>query len=395
MGFIEKLINITGVKKSSKKDFLEEEASINVSGEMYWMQLAIYTAVSIVANAFTKAEIKVYKKGKQVKNEDYYSLNVKANPNQSASQFWQKVVTKALTCDKGALVIIVKGCLYCADEFNIREKRPFKGNLYDGIVIDDFQLDAVYNSHEVMLFKLDNSAAMSLIGQVNQSYSKIIADSLQAYTDSNIKRYKLKIDGIQAGDEEFNEEFKRYLEKPLRDYVDGKKKIYVEYTGRTLEQMKNEGSSANKSVEDFTKSVESFFKLVGKVFKIPESLMLGNITNVKDIVNQTLTFAVDPFAEMVTDVLTGAYGFGEFSQGNFYRVDTTSVNHIDLIDMAANVSQLVGSSVASINETREAVGLDEINADWARKHYQTKNFSPVENNTQMGGEDNGNDIGTN
>lgn len=387
MSLIESIIKLTrkGAVVSTNSDVSEDTGEINIPSNLYYMKLAIFTATSIIANAFIKSTIKVYKDKKPVKDKDYYVLNIKANINQSASQFWHKVVTKALTNPNGALVIINNGYMYCADTFQIEKYQPFLGNIYSGISIDGLQLNRKYNANEVMIFKLEDQAPYSLINNVNEQFSKIINEAMQAYGDTNITKYKLKVDGLQAGDEKFAQEFENVLKKPLQEYLNGSKKLYVEYDGRTLEQMKSE--KAAKSVDDYTKSIESYFKLVGKTYKIPESLMLGNITNVKDIVNQTLTFAVDPFAEMVSDVLTGAYGFDNWSRGNYYRVDTSSVNHIDLIDMASNISNLVGSSVTSVNEIRDVVHLDYINAEWANKHYLTKNFVSVTENQEMGGND--------
>lgn len=376
MGFFESIMNITKKSREARKNFLDESVEISVPDNIYWMRLAIYTATTIIANAFVRAKIIVYKDNKRVKDGDYYSLNVKANPNESASQFWHKVVTKSLTEEKGALVFESKGNLYCADDFNIREQRPFRGNLYDGIVVDGLQLNKVFMAKDVMIFKLDNRAASTVIKGVNEEYGKIISQAIQAYGDANIKKYKLKIDGIQAGDEEFAEEFENFLKQPLQQYINNEKKLYIEYDGRKLEQMKSEGNNT-KDVTDFIQTVESYFKLVGKAYKIPESLMMGNITNVKDIVNQTLTFAVDPYAEMVADVLTGAYGFESFSRGNYFKVDTTSVNHIDLINMGSDISQIVGSSVTSVNEIREITNLDQIDEPWANEHVRTKNFESV------------------
>lgn len=378
MGFVESIINLTRKGREERKNFLDESVEIAIPSNIYWMRLAIYTATTIIANAFIKAKIIVYKNNKRVKDEDYYSLNIKANPNESSSQFWHKVVTKSLTEEKGALVFNSRGNLYCADEFNIQEQRPFKGNIYDGIVVDGLQLNKIFKADEVLIFKLDNRAASTMINGINEEYGKIISQAIQAYGDANIKKYKLKIDGIQAGDEEFTEEFENFLRKPLQQYINNEKKLYIEYDGRSLEQMKSEGNNT-KDVKDFIQTVESYFKLVGKAYKIPESLMMGNITNVKDIVNQTLTFAVDPYAEMVADVLTGAYGFDNFAKGNYFKVDTTSVNHIDLINMGAEVSQLVGSSVASVNEIREITNLDYINEQWANEHVRTKNFESTKN----------------
>lgn len=69
---------------------------IDIPTEIYVKELAIYTATSLIANAISQSEIKVYKSGKSVQDEDYYSLNIKPNKNESASQFWHKVVEKLL-----------------------------------------------------------------------------------------------------------------------------------------------------------------------------------------------------------------------------------------------------------------------------------------------------------
>ena len=47
---------------------------IDIPTEIYVKELAIYTATSLIANAISQSEIKVYKSGKSVQDEDYYSL---------------------------------------------------------------------------------------------------------------------------------------------------------------------------------------------------------------------------------------------------------------------------------------------------------------------------------
>lgn len=44
---------------------------IDIPTEIYVKELAIYTATSLIANAISQSEIKVYKSGKSVQDEDY------------------------------------------------------------------------------------------------------------------------------------------------------------------------------------------------------------------------------------------------------------------------------------------------------------------------------------
>lgn len=361
-----------------------EEITIDIPSEIYVKELAIYAAISLVANAVSQSEIKVYENNVSVKNEDYYSLNIKPNPNESASQFWHKVTEKALRDERGALCFISGRKLYCADEFYLEQKRPFLGNIYTGIVVDDFQMSRKFGANEVFLFKLENIQAKQLIDGMYRSLGSCIDTAMSAYKDTNAAKYILKVDGVQAGDKQFQEEWENILKESLSKYMNGEAKLYVQYTGRELQKMKQEGSQ--KSSDDTVKLIEEIFKITGKAFKIPESLMLGNITNMNDVVKSFLTFAVDPFTDMIGQVLTGQYGYDNWALGNYYKVDTSGVNHVDIFDMAEAIDKLISSSFASIDEVREKAGLDKLNEEWSSKHLLTKNYEFIEKGSIIGGE---------
>lgn len=385
MGWIEKLkAAFPGTKLIQQGGSALDEIIIDIPSEIYIKELAIYSAISLIANAISQSEIKVYENNVSVKNEDYYSLNVKPNPNESASQFWHKVTEKALRSEKGALCFINGRNLYCADEFYLEQKRPFLGNIYNGIVIDDFQMNRKFNASEVFLFKLENIQAKQLIDGMYKSLGSCIDTAMSAYKDTNSTKYILKVDGVQAGDQHFQEEWENILKESLSKYMNGDAKLYVQYTGRELQKMKQEGSQ--KSSDDTVKLIEEIFKITGKAFKIPESLMLGNITNMNDVVKSFLTFAVDPFADMIGQVLTGQYGYDNWILGNYYKVDTSGVNHVDIFDMADKIDKLISSSFASIDEVREKAGLDILNEEWSSKHLLTKNYEFIEENSIIGGE---------
>ncbi len=384
MGFVDVLKSVFPVKTGGigTDDIVE----INVPKSFYVKELAVYAATSLIANAISQSEIKVYKNGELARNEDYFSLNIKANPNQSASEFWHKVVEKALRAGegKGALCFVQHGNIYCADDYTIEMKRPFLGNIYSGVVVDDFQMNRKFTADQVFIFKLENQEARRMIEGWHREYGEIVAKAMEEYKDSNTTRYKLKIKGVQAGDKRFKEEFEKILKEPIQRFTNGDTKVYVEYEGRELEEMKHE--TTTKSGDDVLKLVEETFKIVGKVYKVPESLMLGNITNMNDIVKAFLTFAVDPYADMIGKVLTGQYyGYMEWEKGYYFKVDTSTVNHIDMFDMADSIDKLISSSFACVDEVRERAGLDRVNEEWSSKHLLTKNYEFMEKMLKEGG----------
>lgn len=385
MGWLDKLMAaFPGSRRLEQGKSGLDEIVIDIPSEIYIKELAVYSAISLIANAISQSEIKVYVNNRSVRDEDYYSLNVKPNPNESASQFWHKVTEKAFRCEKGALCFIKGRKLYCADDFYLEQKRPFEGNIYSGITIDDFQINRKFRADEVFLFKLENIQAKQLIDGVHKSLGSCIDAAMSAYKDTNATKYILNVAGVQAGDDKFKEEWENILKENLSKYMNNEAKLYVQYSGRELQKMKQEGSQ--KSSDDIVKLIEETFKITGKAFKIPESLMLGNITNMNDVVKSFLTFAVDPWANTIGQVLTGQYGFDNWACGNYFKVDTSEVNHVDIFDMADKVDKLISSAFASVDEVREKAGLDRLGEEWSSKHLLTKNYEFIEENSIVGGE---------
>lgn len=115
MGLINKLTNFIEKKISTAR---VDSVSAETSTKLAFKALAIQIAVSYIANAISKCEIKFYKNGKKdTQSYQYYLWNVKPNNNQSGSEFINKLVTKMLTNPDGALVIQNNGKIYVADSY--------------------------------------------------------------------------------------------------------------------------------------------------------------------------------------------------------------------------------------------------------------------------------------
>ena len=68
---------------------------------------------------------------------------------------------------------------------------------------------------------------------------------------------------------------------------------YVEYEG---EELVEESNKTGKTPDDVIKLRKDIFDIVGQALKIPQSLMTGSVTSIKDVCDIFLTFAVDPLS---------------------------------------------------------------------------------------------------
>ncbi len=350
-----------------------ETIVIDIPPGIYYKELALYTAYSYLANAISVCEMRVYNNNEPVKDKDYYILNVAPNKNENSNQFWHKVVRRMIRNPEGALVVEIRGELHCADTFQIREERPILGNLYDGVVLGgNLQLKKVFRAEEVYLFRMEDENVKQMIDGLYTDYGRLMEAAARAFRDTNGRKFKFKVDAVKAGDEEFNREFEEVTAKNIKAYMENEYATYVEYDGEVLEEQSQNKTA--KSSEDIIKLRKDMFEIVGQAFKIPNAMMDGTMTNVKDMTDIFLTFGVDPLADTITCVLNKRATYEEFAKGNYYKCYTGRVKHRDLFDSAPNADKLKASSVLNTDEIREELNLMPIGADWSKEYYITKNY---------------------
>lgn len=385
MNLIDFIKSIVNAKKYGSAKTISAEGLENVD---YFKELALYTAISYIANAISKCEIKTYVKGEEVKEKAYYIFNYSPNPNQNASEFWHKVVEK-MFYEGEALVIAIKEKIYCADSYGI-ENLPIIGNVYTGITIDGFQLNSRYRADEVYIFKLDNKEVKKIIDGINISYSRIMSYAIDNYRKSNSTKYKLKLGYLKAGNEEFNKEYEEMIEEQLRSFINSTDSVYTEYEGDSLEDISPKTNV--KDSTDISNIRKEIFETTFQALNIPQSLMHGNITNMNDVVKAFITFGVDPVAEMITKELTRKQGndyqqsYNFWKNGDYCKVDTSTINHIDIFDVADKVDKLISSGVNCIDELRKNIGYPELNTEFSKTHFITKNYDTIENRLKGGDE---------
>jgi len=108
-------------------------------------------------------------------------------------------------------------------------------------------------------------------------------------------------------------------------------------------------------------------------------MMYGNITNINDMINMFLTFTIDPLADMIGEEITRKmYPFSDWKAGNYVKVDTSCISHVDILDVADKVDKAVSSGVVCVDEMRKRLDMEELGTEFGKTHFVTKNYSTSE-----------------
>ena len=368
-------MDFLGNAKNDKGEIIESVIEEKVQ-EIYYKELAIQTAITLIANAIAKCEIKVYEKNREVKNKTYYTLNVSPNKNENSSQLWHKAIEK-MVYDNESIIVEVGDGLYCADSYSV-EEYPIIGNLYKGVAIGNLQLNKTFKSEGVFRLQLNNAHIKKLIDGLYEQYGQLMSYAAKNYKKSNGTKYKLVLDQVKASDEKFQETYREVVQKQLKDFVENENAVYLQYKGYDLQDV---SPTTNKDSSDFRNLRKEMFEIVAQAFQIPVSLMLGNITNMNEIVKIFLTFCIDPIADMISEEITRKISgdYDNWIKGNYVKVDTSTINHIDILDVAEKADKLIASGTCCIDEVREIIGFDKLGTEFSQKHFITKNYDTVEN----------------
>ncbi len=343
--------------------------------QLAFKELAMFIGISYIANAISKCEFKVYEGGEEVRNKLYYMLNVSPNPNQNSSQFINKFIERYYY-DGSSLVVPHKNHIYCADSFDVDDSNPLVENTFYNVTFGNQQPKKKYRANEVFFIKLDNIRAKTFVDAMYTDYGQIIGQALATFKRTNGTKYKLLLEQYRAGDPAFEKAYKDVIQKQLKTFVENDNAVYPQFKGTDLTEFSSKNPTSTSDIIAMRKEI---FEVAAQALKIPLPMMYGNITNMNEIVKVFLSFCIDPLADMIGEEFTRQYfSFDEWKNGCCVKVDTSCINHIDILEVGDKVDKAISSGTASIDEMRERLGMPELGTEFSQAHWMTKNYALAE-----------------
>ena len=339
---------------------------------------AIHSAISLIANAISKCEFKTYLKGVEVKQDEYYLWNIEPNKNENSSQFKQEFISKLLFNNE-ALILPIGNQLIIADSF-YQEEFAINENIFSSIVKGTMSFNKTYNMSEVMYFKLGNKDIRKLLSRLMVGYNNLVNMSMNKYNKSGGRKGILDIDSIASGNKNFQQKFDDLMNVRFKKYFDAENAVLPLEKGYKYEEQAGEtGKKSISEISDINSITKEIFARVAQAFKITVPLLLGDIADVSNLTDNFLTFCIDPICRgLDEEIIRKRYGKAAFIAKNYLKIDTTCIKHLDLFSISIAFDKLIASGGYSIDELRLKLGDVELNTDYSKKHWITKNYQDIE-----------------
>lgn len=343
---------------------------------VYIRELAFWTCVNKIANALSKCEFRTYYGGKEIKKAEYYLWNVEPNRNQNASAFLTKLIGK-LYLNNEALVIESAGQLYVADDYQKTVYAVYDYQ-FSGVTVDNFTFDKTFYQNEVLFFQLNSVDMRQLVNLLHSSYNELLQYAVNAYRKSRGSRGILDIDAQAQHEDDFSETLQELMTNYFKKFFESENAVLPLYDGYKYTELQSKTYSS-ESTRDIKALADDIFDFTARAFSFPPSLAKGDVQDTGKATDELLTFCIDPLAKLLEkEINRKRNGLSGFLDGNYLRIDTTTVKHIDIFDIAAPVDKLISSGVFTINDIRHLIGEPEIAEEWANAHFITKNYSTIQ-----------------
>lgn len=371
-----------------KEKFFSGSASLgtaNIDMSEYWelaasvytRELAFESAVNLIANSVAKCEFKIYRKNQLFKDDEYYLWNVEPNKNQNSSEFLKKLINKLYRDNECLVVSTDLGELLIADSY---EKTDYAlvNDLFTNVTVKDYTFKRSFRMNEVLFFRLNNNDLRSLLNGLHADYGKLYEYSKKAFQKSRGQKGVLNISARAQGDANFEENLRKMMQDRFKPYFDADSAVLPLTEGYSYSEQDRKTYNAD-STRDIRAQVDDMFSFTARAFGIPPVLLLGEVINPTMATNQLLTFCIDPLTDLLMEEINRKrFGRKEYLSGNKVVIDTKTIKHIDLLEVATSIDKLISSGAFCIDEIRMTVGEEPLGTEFGRQHWITKNYERIE-----------------
>ncbi|MDA2567516.1 phage portal protein [Bacillus cereus] len=350
--------------------------------DYFYKKLAIESCIDLIANTLTRCEFQTFDKGKEVRSENYYLLNVQPNQNQNAAEFMHSLVNH-LIMNNECLVIMQNEKLYVADDFHVT-KFTLRDNLYENVMVGDLTFDKTFNESEVLHFKLNDRNIMQVIDNMYQSFGKLLASSIDYYKRKNNMRLLIKGDFLRPQNDITQEDINAMFEEQLKNWFNADKagSAFQLQKGYEFEDMSDSksGVANNGTSRDISELINDIFRYIAIALHVPIGILKGDVADVEKQMDSFLAFCIQPIAKLIQDEFNRKmFTKEEYLKRTYLKVDTTKIKVVDITKLATSMDKLFAIGGLSINDILVMLGREPINEEWANKRFVTKNYQPADN----------------
>lgn len=350
-----------------------------VENANYYKNIAVASAINLIANTVSLAEFKVYKNEREDRSDEYYIFNIEANKNQSAKDLWKETV-KDMILDKYPIVLKQDDGLYKIKSCEKKEF-AFKPNIYKNIVVGNYEIKNTFLESDVFDFKLNTNDINSSLSMLYNDFDQLINTSQSIYTKNNGVRGTLEVP-TNYTQGKGKEEVEKLLKNSFKAWTEpGKIPIIPLANGFKYNDLTNSTYKNSSDSRDIRNLIDDVFDFVAVSFRIPPQLLKGSVADSDKLWSSYITLCIKPIITVIENEINRKYFKKQgFMNGDYVRIDISGIKQNDLIEIANAIDILTRNGVNTMNDNLVLLGKSKVGDELGDKRFITLNLA------ELGGE---------
>lgn len=350
-------------------------------GNLQLKSLAIDKSAEFIARIFAKSVFKYQENGK-VKPSDWdYLLNVRPNKNESASEFWQKVVYRLITKNEVLIFLTTDDQLLVADSYT-RTKYAVYDDVFEFVTCKGFTFEKRFRMSEVIFLQYNNNRLQDYISDLFADYEKLHTRLVEALARNNQIRGTLKTKNNGSFNEQMRDKLQSYADGLFKSFSTKTIAIVPAQDGMEYTEHTNTTGTSNISVDELKKLRRQFDDEVADALGIPTALIHGDMANLENSQKMFNSYCYQSLVKKMSDGLNFALvSRREYECNNLFVI--IGEGQRDKFALAGSIDKLISSGAMTRNEVRSELGLESVHG--GDKFLITKNYQLGEQ-LEKGGE---------
>ena len=350
-------------------------------GNLQLKSLAVDKSAEFIARIFAKSEFKYLEDGKAKFSDWNYLLNVRPNKNESASDFWQKVVYRLITKNEVLIVLTKDDQLLVADSYT-RTKYAVYDDVFEFVTCKGFTFEKRFRMSEVIFLQYNNNRLQDYISDLFTDYEKLHTRLVEALARNNQIRGTLKTKNNGSFDKEMLAKLQSYAEILFKSFNTKTIAIVPAQDGMEYTEHTNTTGTSNISVDELKKLRQQFDDEVADILGIPTALIHGDMANLENSQKMFNSYCYQSLVKKMSDGLNFALvSKWKYERNNLFVI--VGEGQKDKFALAENIDKLISSGAMTRNEVRSELGLESVHG--GDKFLITKNYQLGEQ-IEKGGE---------
>ena len=304
----------------------------------------------------------------------YYLLNVRPNPNQNATQFWQKFIYKLLVDNEALIIKSDDDYLYVADDFEHETDLGLLPHRFNSVMVNDYKYNRYFSMDDVIYLEYANEKLDKFSLGLFEDYGEVFGRMLNMQLKKNQIRGVLNIGSTQLSTKGIQD----YIDMIFNTFEKNQVAVVPLTKGLEYEEHSTNNSSANGSdFKELRQAIEDILIYIARIVGVSPSLILGENADLEKAIEATNQFCFKPLTKKLERELNAKLFFKDEYLKENKRIEIVGIDKKNPIELAEAIDKLRSSGTYTGNQIRVMLGDEPGDDEHLDEYVLTKNYESV------------------